>query len=190
MITMDGNVQDTPVSLQDLQNLKDAEEAKRLEAAKMQRQQYEEEREKQNAPVEDNLDYADIINTDGNVEIAEVVDEEGNAMFPDAEEVFFVQNQGSRAKVMVLDNEGNLQPKLVKKSSVRTLGTMSVDEYRQERQKTLKEAENASEPSLVDETEPSNNVVPTDNVPTDETQPGNEAEVTTSDETQNISNEQ
>ena len=195
MITMDGNVQDTPVSLQDLQNLKDAEEARRLEAVKMQRQQYEEEREKQNAPVEDNLDYADIINTNGNVEIAEVVDEEGNAMFPDAEEVFFVQNQGSRAKVMVLDNEGNLQPKLVKKSSVRTLGTMSVDEYRQERQKTLKEAENASEPSLVDETEPSNNVVPTDNVPTDntttdETQPGNEAEVTTSDETQNISNEQ
>lgn len=195
MITMDGNVQDTPVSLQDLQNLKDAEEAKRLEAAKMQRQQYEEEREKQNAPVEDNLDYADIINTNGNVEIVEVVDEEGNAMFPDAEEVFFVQNQGSRAKVMVLDNEGNLQPKLVKKSSVRTLGTMSVDEYRQERQKTLKEAENASEPSLVDETEPSNNVVPTDNVTTDNTttdntQPGNEAGVTTSDETQNISNEQ
>lgn len=195
MITMDGNVQDTPVSLQDLQNLKDAEEAKRLEAAKMQRQQYEEEREKQNAPVEDNLDYADIINTNGNVEIAEVVDEEGNAMFPDAEEVFFVQNQGSRAKVMVLDNEGNLQPKLVKKSSVRTLGTMSVDEYRQERQKTLKEAENASEPSLVDETETSNNVVPTDNITNDntttnETQPGNEAEVTTSNETQNISNEQ
>lgn len=190
MITMDGNVQDIPVSLQDLQNLKDVEEAKRLEAAKMQRQQYEEEREKQNAPVEDNLDYADIINTNGNVEIAEVVDEEGNAMFPDAEEVFFVQNQGSRAKVMVLDNEGNLQPKLVKKSSVRTLGTMSVDEYRQERQKTLKEAENASEPSLVDETEPSNNIVPTDNTTTDETQPGNEAEVTTSDETQNISNEQ
>lgn len=194
MITMDGNVQDTPVSLQDLQNLKDAEGAKRLEAAKMQHQQYEEEREKQNAPVEDNLDYADIINTNGNVEIAEVVDEEGNAMFPDAEEVFFVQNQGSRAKVMVLDNEGNLQPKLVKKSSVRTLGTMSVDEYRQERQKTLKEAENVSEPSLVDETEPSDNVVtdnvPTDNTTTDETQPGNEAEVTTSDETQNISNEQ
>ena len=195
MITMDGNVQDTPVPLQDLQNLKDAEEAKRLEAAKMQRQQYEEEREKQNTPVEDNLDYADIINTNGNVEIAEVVDEEGNAMFPDAEEVFFVQNQGSRAKVMVLDNEGNLQPKLVKKSSVRTLGTMSVDEYRQERQKTLKKAENASEPSIVDETETSNNIVPTDNVVTDnttsdETQPGNEAEVTTSDETQNISNEQ
>lgn len=195
MITMDGNVQDTPVSLQDLQNLKDAEDAKRLEAAKMQRQQYEEERKKQNAPVEDNLDYADIINTNGNVEIAEVVDEEGNAMFPDAEEVFFVQNQGSRAKVMVLDNEGNLQPKLVKKSSVRSLGTMSVDEYRQERQKTLKEGENTSGPSLVDETEPSNNVVPTDNVvtdntTTDETQPGNEAEVTTSDETQNISNEQ
>ena len=195
MITMDGNVQDTPVSLQDLQNLKDAEEAKRLEAAKMQRQQYEEEREKQNAPVEDNLDYADIINTNGNVEIAEVVDEEGNAMFPDAEEVFFVQNQGNRAKVMVLDSEGNLQPKLVKKSSVRTLGTMSVDEYRQGRQQALKEAENASEPSLVDETETSNNVVPTGNITTDntttnETQPGNEAEVTTSNETQNISNEQ
>ena len=195
MITMDGNVQDTPVSLQDLQNLKDAEEAKRLEAAKMQRQQFEEEREKQNAPVEDNLDYADIINTNGNVEIAEVVDEEGNAMFPDAEEVFFVQNQGNRAKVMVLDSEGNLQPKLVKKSAVRSLGTMSVDEYRQGRQQALKEAENASGPSLGDETEPSNNVVPTDNITTDntttdETQPGNEAEVTTSNETQNISNEQ
>ena len=190
MITLDGNVQETPVSLQDLQNLKDAEDAKSLEAAKMQRQQYEEEREKRNAPVEDNLDYADIINTNGEVEIADVVDEEGNPMFPDAEEVFFVQNQGNRAKVMVLDNEGNLKAKLVDKSAVQSLGTMSVDEYKQERQKTLKEAENESEPSLVDETETSNNVVPTDNVATDntttnETQPGNEAEVTTPNETQN-----
>ena len=185
MITLDGNVQETPVSLQDLQNLKDAEDAKSLEAAKMQRQQYEEEREKQNAPVEDNLDYADIINTDGEVEIADVVDEEGNPMFPDAEEVFFVQNQGNRAKVMVLDKEGNLKPKLVDKSAVQPLGTMSVDEYKQERQKTLKEAENESEPSLVDETETSNNVVPTDNTTTNETQPGNEAGLTTPNEVQN-----
>lgn len=185
MITLDGNVQETPVSLQDLQNLKDAEDAKSLEAAKMQRQQYEEEREKQNAPVEDNLDYADIINTDGKVEIADVVDEEGNPMFPDAEEVFFVQNQGNRAKVMVLDKEGNLKAKLVDKSAVQPLGTMSVDEYRQGRQEALKEAENESEPSLVDETETSNNVVPTDNTTTNETQPGNEAEVTTPNETQN-----
>lgn len=185
MITLDGNVQEAPVSLQDLQNLKDAEEAKRLEAAKMQRQQYEEEREKQKAPIEDNLDYADIINTDGEVEIADVVDEEGNPMFPDAEEVFFVQNQGNRAKVMVLDNEGNLKAKLVDKSAVQSLGTMSVDEYKQERQKTLKEAENESEPSLVDETETSNNVVPTDNTTTNETQPGNEAGLTTPNEVQN-----
>lgn len=190
MITLDGNVQETPVSLQDLQNLKDAEDAKSLEAAKMQRQQYEEEREKQNAPVEDNLDYADIINTDGKVEIADVVDEEGNPMFPDAEEVFFVQNQGNRAKVMVLDKEGNLKAKLVDKSAVQPLGTMSVDEYRQGRQEALKEAENESEPSLVGETETSNNVIPTDNVATDntttnETQPGNEAGLTTPNETQN-----
>lgn len=185
MITLDGNVQETPVSLQDLQNLKDAEDAKSLEAAKMQRQQYEEEREKQNAPVEDNLDYADIINTDGKVEIADVVDEEGNPMFPDAEQVFFVQNQGNRAKVMVLDKEGNLKAKLVDKSAVQPLGTMSVDEYRQGRQEAFKEAENESEPSLVDETEASNNVVPTDNTTTNETQPGNEAEVTTPNETQN-----
>lgn len=185
MITLDGNVQETPVSLQDLQNLKDAEDAKSLEAAKMQRQQYEEEREKRNAPVEDNLDYADIINTNGEVEIADVVDEEGNPMFPDAEEVFFVQNQGNRAKVMVLDNEGNLKAKLVDKSAVQPLGTMSVDEYKQERQKTLKEAENESEPSLVGETETSNNVVPTDNTTTNETQPGNEAGLTTPNEVQN-----
>ena len=190
MITLDGNVQEAPVSLQDLQNLKDAEDAKNLEAAKMQRQQYEEEREKQNAPVEDNLDYADIINTDGKVEIADVVDEEGNPMFPDAEQVFFVQNQGNRAKVMVLDNEGNLKAKLVDKSAVQSLGTMSVDEYRQGRQEALKEAENESEPSLVGETETSNNVIPIDNVATDntttnETQPGNEAGLTTPNETQN-----
>lgn len=185
MITLDGNVQETPVSLQDLQNLKDAENAKSLEAAKMQRQQYEEEREKRNAPVEDNLDYADIINTNGEVEIADVVDEEGNPMFPDAEQVFFVQNQGNRAKVMVLDNEGNLKAKLVDKSAVQPLGTMSVDEYRQGRQEALKEAENESEPSLVDETETSNNVVPTDNTTTNETQPGNEARLTTPNEVQN-----
>lgn len=155
MITLDGNVQNAPVSIEDLQKLKDAEDAKRLEAAKLERQQHEMEREQQrekdNAPVEDNLDYSDIVNNDGKVEIADVVDEDGNSMFPDAQQVFFIQSQGNRAKVMVLDNEGNLKSKLVKKAAVKSLGTMSVDEYKQERLQALKESGNASETSSVEE---------------------------------------
>ena len=155
MITLDGNVQDTPVSLEELQKLKDAEDAKKLEAAKLEREQHEKERElqreKDNAPVEDNLDYSEVINNDGKIEIADVINENGTSMFPDAQEVFFIQNQGNRAKVMVLDNEGNLKAKMVKKSAVISLGTMSVDEYKEERQQMLKESGKGSETSSVEE---------------------------------------
>ena len=155
MITLDGNVQDAPASLEDLQKLKDAEDAKKLEAAKLEREQHEKERElqreKDNAPVEDNLDYSEVINNDGKIEIADVINENGTSMFPDAQEVFFIQNQGNRAKVMVLDNEGNLKAKMVKKSAVVSLGTMSVDEYKEERQQMLKESGKGSETSSVEE---------------------------------------
>ena len=154
MISLDGNVQDTPVSMEDLQKLKDAEDAKKLEAAKLERQRLEEERarqdEKENTPVEDNLDYSEIINDDGDVEIADVVDEDGNSMFPDAQQVFFIQSQGNRAKVMVLDNDGSLKSKMVKTSAVKSLGTMSVDEYKQERQKSLNTSDNVSETSVIE----------------------------------------
>ena len=155
MITLDGNVQDTPVSLEELQKLKDVEDAKKLEAAKLEREQHEKERElqreKDNAPVEDNLDYSEVINNDGKIEIADVMNENGTSMFPDAQEVFFIQNQGNRAKVMVLDNEGNLKAKMVKKSAVVSLGTMSVDEYKEERQQMLKESGKGYETSSVEE---------------------------------------
>ena len=155
MITLDGNVQDAPASLEDLQKLKDAEDAKKLEAAKLEREQHEKERElqreKDNAPVEDNLDYSEVINNDGKIEIADVMNENGTSMFPDAQEVFFIQNQGNRAKVMVLDNDGNLKAKMVKKSAVISLGTMSVDEYKEERQQMLKESGKGSETSSVEE---------------------------------------
>ena len=155
MITLDGNVQDAPASLEDLQKLKDAEDAKKLEAAKLEREQHEKkrelQREKDNAPVEDNLDYSEVINNDGKIEIADVMNENGTSMFPDAQEVFFIQNQGNRAKVMVLDNDGNLKAKMVKKSAVISLGTMSVDEYKEERQQMLKESGKGSETSSVEE---------------------------------------
>ena len=155
MITLDGNVQDAPASIEDLQKLKDVEDAKKLEAAKLERQQLEDERkqkkEQEGTPVEDNLDYSEVINNDGKIEIADVMNENGTSMFPDAQEVFFIQNQGNRAKVMVLDNEGNLRAKMVKKSAVVSLGTMSVDEYKEERQQMLKESGKGSETSSVEE---------------------------------------
>ena len=155
MITLDGNVQNTPISIEDLQKLKDAEDAKKLEAAKLERQQLEEERrqqkEQEETPAEDNLDYSEVINNDGKIEIVDVMNENGTSMFPDAQQVFFIQNQGNRAKVMVLDNEGNLKAKLVKKSAVVSLGTMSVDEYKEERQQMLKTSGETSETSSVEE---------------------------------------
>lgn len=84
------------------------------------------------------------------MEIADVVDKDGNSLFPYARQVFFIQNQGDRAKVMVLDNDGNLEPKLVKKSAVVSMGTMSVDEYRAERQKALNASETASGASKIE----------------------------------------
>ena len=151
-VTLDGNVEQNPYSFEDLQLLKDAEDQKMFEAAKAQREQMEQQRKQdenantQNSPlsVEDNLNYADIINNDGQVELVDVVDKNGNTTINKGETAFLVQSQGKNAKVVVLDAQGNLTPRLVKQSLVKSMGTMSLDEYKQIRQVELAEQAQAN----------------------------------------------
>ncbi len=151
MITIDGNVPtelvkgetvQIPYSFEDLQNMKNVEDAKRLAIAKEERARLEAERNQQNQEteqpkVEDNLDYSKIADKNGNVVQVEVEDKDGNPMYPDAKDIFLVEDEGYRSKVIVLDNEGNLTPYSVKKNNVRKINEVSLDEYRQLRQEEL-----------------------------------------------------
>ena len=152
MVTIDGNVPtelvngetvQVPYSFEDLQSLKDAEDAKRLAAAKEERAKFETERtgqaqQSQGQPsAEDTLDYSRITDKNGNVVQVEVNDEQGYPKFPDAKEIFLVEDEGYRSKVMVLDNEGNLTSHSVRKSSVQKINEVTLDEYRQMRQEEL-----------------------------------------------------
>lgn len=176
MITIDGNVPtelvkgenvQIPYSFEDLQKMKDLEDQKRLEAAKAEREQMEEERaEQQNqaqttqaenpaqesntqsAPIEDNLDYSDIIREDGRVQMVDVSDKDGNNLFPDAKDVFYIQGNKMRTKFAYIDANGELKTQsfptgLVK---IKTRGEVSVDDYKKYRN-TILAAESSAMPA-------------------------------------------
>lgn len=167
MITIDGNVPteivkgenvNVPVSFEELQKMKDASDQQRLQAAKVQREQMEKERaEQQNqsqtiqtenlaqesniqsAPIEDNLDYSDIIREDGKVQMVDVSDKDGNNLFPDAKDVFYIQGNKMRTKFAYIDANGELKTQgfptgLVK---IKTRGEVSVDDYKKYRNTIL-----------------------------------------------------
>ena len=175
MITIDGNVPtelvkgenvQIPYSFEDLQKMKDLEDQKRLETAKAQREQMEKERaEQQNqaqttqaenpaqesntqsAPIEDNLDYSDIIREDGRVQMVDVSDKDGNNLFPDAKDVFYIQGNKMRTKFAYIDANGELKTQgfptgLVK---IKTRGEVSVDDYKKYRN-TILAAESSAMP--------------------------------------------
>lgn len=160
MITIDGNVPtelvkgenvNVPVSFEELQKMKDASDQQRLQAAKAQREQMEKERAEQqmqaqttqaenpsqedniqSAPIEDNLDYSDIIREDGKVQMVDVSDKDGNNLFPDAKDVFYIQGNKMRTKFAYIDANGELKTQsfptgLVK---IKTRGEVSVDDYK------------------------------------------------------------
>lgn len=175
IITIDGNIPtelvkgenvQVSVSFEELQKMKDASDQQRLQAAKDQREQLEKERaEQQNqaqttqaenpaqesntqsASIEDNLDYSDIIREDGKVQMVDVSDKDGNNLFPDAKDVFYIQGNKMRTKFAYIDANGELKTQgfptgLVK---IKTIGEVSVDDYKEYRN-TILAAESSATP--------------------------------------------
>lgn len=175
MITIDGNIPtelvkgenvQVPVSFKELQKMKDESDQQRLQAVKAQREQVEKERAEQqmqaqttqaenptqedniqSTPIEDNIDYSDIIREDGKVQMVDVSDKDGNNLFPDAKDVFYIQGNKMRTKFVYIDANGELKTQsfptgLVK---IKTRGEVSVDDYKKYRN-TLLSAESSAIP--------------------------------------------
>ena len=136
-IFIDGNVVENPYSLADLQQMKDLEDQKRLEAAKAQREQMESERAaqqdeetEQTEETQPSFDFNQILNDDGNVVLVDVLDKDGNTKYPDSR-LFLIRDTGAKAKVVELKSDGYLVPHAVSKKNVSIITSMSLDEYKQ-----------------------------------------------------------
>lgn len=133
-ISIDGNVVENPYSLADLQQMKDLEDQKRLEAAKAEREQMEKERAaQQNQETEQtqpSFDFNQILNDNGNVVLVDVLDKDGNTKYPDSK-LFLIRDAGAKAKVVELKSDGTIVPHAVNKEDVATISSMSLDEYKQ-----------------------------------------------------------
>lgn len=133
-ISIDGNVVENAYSLADLQQMKDLEDQKRLEAAKAEREQMEKERaSQQNQETEEtqpSFDFNQILNDTGNVVLVDVLDKDGNTKYPDSR-LFLIRDAGAKAKVVELKSDGTLVPHAVNKEDVATISSMSLDEYKQ-----------------------------------------------------------
>lgn len=140
MITIDGNVPtelvkgenvQIPYSFEELQQMKDLEDKKRLEAAKAEREQMEKERDEQKTDeAQPSFDFGQILNDDGNVVLVDVLGKDGNTKYP-ASKLFLIRDAGAKAKVVELKSDGTIVPHAVNKEDVATISTMSLDEYKQ-----------------------------------------------------------
>lgn len=133
-ISIDGNVVENPYSLADLQQMKDLEDQKRLEAARAEREQMEKERAAQQTQeteeTQPSFDFNQILNDNGNVVLVDVLDKDGNTKYPDSR-LFLIRDAGAKAKVVELKSDGTLVPHAVNKEDVATISSMSLDEYKQ-----------------------------------------------------------
>lgn len=133
-ISIDGNVVENPYSLADLQQMKDLEDQKRLEAAKAEREQIEKERAAQQTQeteqTQPSFDFNQILNDNGNVVLVDVLDKDGNTKYPDSR-LFLIRDAGAKAKVVELKSDGTIVPHAVNKEDVATISSMSLDEYKQ-----------------------------------------------------------
>lgn len=133
-ISIDGNVVENPYQLADLQQMKDLEDQKRLEAAKAEREQMEKERAAQQTQeteeTQPSFDFNQILNDDGNVVLVDVLDKDGNTKYPDSR-LFLIRDAGAKAKVVELKSDGTIVPHAVNKEDVATISSMSLDEYKQ-----------------------------------------------------------
>lgn len=145
MITIDGNVPtelvngenvQIPYSFEDLQKMKDLEDQKRLEAAKTEREQMENERAGQQTQeteqTQSSFDFKEILNDNGNVVEADVIGKDGNTKYPGSK-LFLIRNTGAKAKVVELKSDGSLKSHAVNKEDVRIATSMSLEEYKQAR---------------------------------------------------------
>ncbi len=143
MITIDGNVPtelvkgenvQIPYSFAYLQQMKDEEDLKRLEAAKAEREKMEKERVAQQTQeteqTQPSFDFNQILNDDGNVVLVDVLGKDGNTKYPNSQ-LFLIRDSGAKAKVVELTSDGSLIPHAVNKKDVRTATTMTLDEYKQ-----------------------------------------------------------
>ena len=158
MITIDGNVPtelvkgenvQIPYSFADLQQMKDLEDQKRLEAAKTQREQMEKERADQQTRETDqpeetqpSLDFNQILNDNGNVVLVDVLDKDGNTKYPDSK-LFLIRDTGAKAKVVEMKSDGTFVPHAVSKKNVATISSMTLDEYKQAMAETSMIEENS-----------------------------------------------
>lgn len=149
-ISIDGNVVENPYSLADLQQMKDLEDQKRLEAAKVEREQMEKERAaQQNQETEQtqpSFDFNQILNDNGNVVLVDVLDKDGNTKYPDSK-LFLIRDAGAKAKVVELKSDGTIVPHAVNKEDVATISSMSLDEYKQAMPESSMTEENSGEES-------------------------------------------
>lgn len=133
-ISIDGNVVENPYQLADLQQMKDLEDQKRLEAAKAEREQMEKERAAQQTQeteeTQPSFDFNQILNDNGKVVLVDVLDEDGNTKYPDSR-LFLIRDAGAKAKVVELKSDGTIVPHAVNKEDVATISSMSLDEYKQ-----------------------------------------------------------
>lgn len=147
-ISIDGNVVENPYSLADLQQMKDLEDQKRLEAAKAQREQMEKERAAQQTleaeETQPLFDFNQILNDNGNVVLVDVLDKDGNTKYPDSR-LFLIRDAGAKAKVVELKSDGTLVPHAVNKEDVATISSMSLDEYKQAMPESSMIEENSGE---------------------------------------------
>lgn len=119
------------------------------------------QRRTETAPVEDTFDYSRVIDPEGKVTHAEVLDENGESMYPDSD-VFFIDGKRNgkstdRVKVAIVDADGNIMTKWLKRNKVRMGETISLDEHKQIRRAQL-EAERQTEPTEEAAAAPGNNV--------------------------------
>ena len=147
-ISIDGNVVENPYSLADLQQMKDLEDQKRLEAAKAEREQMENERAAQQTQeteqTQPSFDFNQILNDNGNVVLVDVLDEDGNTKYPDSK-LFLIRDTGAKAKVVELKSDGTIVPHAVNKEDVATISSMSLDEYKQAMPETSMIEDNSGE---------------------------------------------
>ena len=150
-ISIDGNVVENPYSLADLQQMKDLEDQKRLEAAKAERELMEKERAaqqtqetEQTEETQPSFDFNQILNDDGNVVLVDVLDEDGNTKYPDSK-LFLIRDAGAKAKVVELKSDGTIVPHAVNKKDVATISSMSLDEYKQAMPETSMIEDNSGE---------------------------------------------
>lgn len=157
MITIDGNVPtelvkgenvQIPYSFANLQQMKDLEDQKRLEAAKAEREQMEKERDAQQTQeteqTQPSFDFNQILNDNGNVVLVDVLDKDGNTRYPNSK-LFLIRDSGAKAKVVELKSDGTLKSHAVDKKDVRTATTMTLDEYKQAFAATSKIEDNSGE---------------------------------------------